>query len=51
MGVAGLAAVFAFGGSLSALWVTGLATAVLVVVCVVETVHPESGETSLRSAH
>jgi len=51
IGVAGLAAVFAFGGSLSALWVTGLATAVLVVVCVVETVHPESGETSLRSAH
>jgi hypothetical protein len=37
VGVIGLAALFAFGGSLSALWVTGLATTVLVGVCVLET--------------
>lgn len=35
-GVAALAAVYAAGGSLSALWVTGLATAALVAVCALE---------------
>jgi low temperature requirement protein LtrA len=36
VGVIGLAALFAFGGSLSALWVTGLATTVLIGVCVLD---------------
>jgi low temperature requirement protein LtrA len=35
-GVGALAAVYAAGGSISALWVTGLATAALIVVCALE---------------
>ena len=37
VGAAGLAALLALGSSLSALWVTALATAVLVAVCALET--------------
>jgi low temperature requirement protein LtrA len=41
-GAAAVLAVFAAGGSLSALWVTALSAGVLVCVCVLET--PESGK-------
>jgi low temperature requirement protein LtrA len=39
-GVVGLLAVFALGGGLSALWVTGLATLVLATLCALETLKP-----------
>jgi low temperature requirement protein LtrA len=39
-GVVGLLAVFALGGGLSALWVTALATLVLAMLCVLETLEP-----------
>jgi low temperature requirement protein LtrA len=39
-GAAGLLAVFALGGELSALWVTALATVVLATLCGLETLEP-----------
>ena len=39
-GAAGLLAVFALGGGLSALWVMGLATLVLAALCALETLEP-----------
>jgi low temperature requirement protein LtrA len=40
VGAVGLLAVFAFGGPLSALWVTALATLVVVLLCALETLEP-----------
>ena len=40
VGAVGLLAVFAFGGQLSALWVTALATLVVVLLCALETLEP-----------
>jgi low temperature requirement protein LtrA len=40
LGAAGLLAVFALGGGLSALWVTALATLVLAALCTLETLEP-----------
>jgi low temperature requirement protein LtrA len=42
-GAAGLLAVFALGGGLSALWVTALAALVLVALCALETLDPRAG--------
>jgi low temperature requirement protein LtrA len=42
-GAVGLLAVFALGGGLSALWLTALATLVLALLCVLETLEPASG--------
>jgi low temperature requirement protein LtrA len=39
-GAAGLLAVFALGGGLSALWVTAVATLVLAALCALETLEP-----------
>jgi low temperature requirement protein LtrA len=39
-GILGLLTVFAFGGALSALWVTALATLVLATLCALETLEP-----------
>ena len=39
-GAAGLLAVFALGGGLSALWVTALATLVLIALCALESLEP-----------
>ena len=39
-GVLGVALVFAFGGGLSSVWVTALATAVVVAVCTLESLQP-----------
>ena len=39
-GAAGLLAVFALGGGLSALWVMALATLVLAALCALETLEP-----------
>ncbi len=41
-GAAALLAVFALGGGLSALWVTALATLVLVALCALETLEPRA---------
>ena len=41
-GAAGLLAVFALCGGLSALWVTALATLVLATLCALETLEPEA---------
>ena len=48
-GVAGLLAVYAFGGGLSAVWVTALATLVLAMLCVLETLEGSSLPIDLRS--
>lgn len=40
VGAVGLLAVFAFGGQLSALWVTAVATLVVVLLCALETLEP-----------
>ena len=40
VGAVGLLAVFAFGGQLSALWVTAVATVVVVLLCALETLEP-----------
>jgi low temperature requirement protein LtrA len=45
-GIVGLAVLFVAGGSLTALWATALATAVLVGVCVLETRQPTVARTS-----
>jgi low temperature requirement protein LtrA len=52
-GAGGLAAVFALGASASAVWITGLSTAVLVAVCMLEALeraeaHQASGERTSR---
>jgi len=52
-GAGGLAAVFALGASASAVWITGLSTAVLVAVCMLDALeraeaHQASGERTSR---